>query len=108
MGAVGQPLGGRIAPQVADGGQDLVGRAEIELDQALTPNFELEAVHRTVGRPSGGRAYGDHRIRPGPSRFPLRAAAPALTGPDLSELVQWVILYVNWRTLCVWHPRQSD
>ena len=56
MGAVGQPLGGRIGPQVADGGQDLVGRAEIELDQALTPNFELEAVHREVeGVDTGGQ-----------------------------------------------------
>ena len=41
-----------------------------------------------VGRPSGGRAHGDHRIRPGPSRLPLWAAAPALTCPDRPDLVR--------------------
>jgi len=43
-------------------------------------------------------------IRPGPSRLPLRAAAPALTGPVCPEPGRGVTLYVIRRTL----PRMAS
>ena len=38
---------------------------------------------KIAGRPPDRRpGHCGHRVRPGPSRLPLRAAAPALTDPD--------------------------
>lgn len=48
-GAVGQPLGGGVGPQVTRGGVDLFGRVEVELDQTLASDFELEAVDGSTG-----------------------------------------------------------
>ena len=45
----------------------------------------LEGAKAQVGRPWAAGAIVATGIRPGPSRLPLRAAAPALTGPACPE-----------------------
>ena len=96
-GAVGQPLPGGVGPQVTRGTQDLVRCVEVELDQALAPDFELEAVHGSTGHvaiapdlgpPAGvlGRHVGRLVVEAGQERVGL-AAAELEAGQGAGDLV---------------------
>ena len=96
----GQPRGRRVAaPTVSllwrEVGFRVIGLIVAEVRQQKSPWSNVGG--RQPGRPGQAAFSLSPRDRPGPSRLPLRAAAPALTGPAL--LVRGLTVYVKWRTL---------